>query len=113
MPEQPWSLNPFYVKEDLSEVDSVALIWYDQLNSDVWSKDIRDCKKPLLFIESTGWFNELPYHKQKIAFHLSTLRHSVMECYGKKHKVYYILTIEKLDNELKNLLDSSTHFKVT
>ena len=112
MSELYWNLNQFYGKEDLAGVDSVVLIWYDQLNLDAWPKDIQDSRKRLLFIESTDWFDKIPYHKQKIAFHISTLRHFAMECSGKGHKVYYILTNESLDKELKNLLDSSTHLKV-
>ena len=112
MSERTWMRNQFYGKADLSKVDSVVLIWYDQLNLTVWPEDVHKNKKPLLFIESTDWFDKIPYHKQKIAFHISTMRHFAQECAAKGHKVYYILTKQSLENELKNLLDSSTHFEV-
>lgn len=96
--------NQFYWKADLSKVDTVVLIWYDQLNLIVWPEDVHKNKKPLLFIESKDRFDKIPYRKQKIAFYISIMQYFVQGGAAKGHKVYYILTKQSLDNELKNLL---------
>jgi len=113
MSVKAWDPKQLMGKEDLTGIDSVVLIGYDQLNLDTWPDEISDTKKPLLFIELSAWFHKIPYHKQKIAFHMSAFRHFAMECSQKRHNVYYILTKESMGSELKNLLDSNSHLKVS
>ena len=80
------------IQTDAVAYNNVLYIQTDQLNLEVFPKDILQLKPLLLFVESYAWFNDRPHHKQKVAYLISAQRHFALECEQKGWPVKYIVT---------------------
>jgi deoxyribodipyrimidine photolyase-related protein len=58
----------------------VYLVWHDQLQIQHFPDWVIDEKPLLLFIESNHMANFLPYHKKKLVFVISAMRHFALDC---------------------------------
>lgn len=103
-------------RQYLSQVDSVltkinpeshdkaVFILHDQLNLSAWPDWVIDEKPLLIFIESREKGEELPHHKMKVTFVLSSMRHFALECHDNGFPVLYHSTNGHFDDGLKELL---------
>lgn len=80
-------------------------VCYDQLNHEIfpWSKYPRD-ETGLIFIESKNKGNSLNYHKQKLAYLLSNMRHFALEARELGHPVRYSYTEGDYSEKLEKLI---------
>ena len=69
--------------------DKVVFILHDQLNLSAWPDWVTDEKPLLIFMESRKKGEELPHHKMKATFVLSSLRHFALECHDDGFPVLY------------------------
>lgn len=100
----------------LSQIDTVLskinsedhvkaiFILYDQLNLLVWPDWIMEKKPLLIFIESREKGEELPHHKMKATYVLSSMRHFALECHEQGFPVLYHSTKGHFDNGLVEIL---------
>lgn len=98
---------------DLGEFDKAVFVLHDQLNLNVWPESVRDEKPLLIFIESVAKGQALPYHKKKLTYVLSSMRHFALECYQAGFPVYYHATKGHYDDGLKELLDQNDELELT
>jgi len=85
-------LKLYIHKPKIQEYQKVVFILHDQLNLGAWPEWVRDEKPLLLFIESTAKGHSLPYHKKKLTYVLSSMRHFAIECQQAGYPVWYIST---------------------
>lgn len=105
--------NRSYLKEvdavinqtDPGDYDRAVFIMQDQINMDVWPEWIRDEKPLLIFIESFQDQNELPFHKKRLIYLLSSMRHFTVECHKAGFPVYYQSVESHFEVELDQILD--------
>lgn len=89
---------------DLSQHNKAVFILHDQLNLDAWPSWIREEKPLLIFMESGEKGRELPHHKKKAIYVLSSMRHFALECAEAGFPVHYHSTQKHFDDGLKELL---------
>ncbi|MDR9409302.1 MAG: cryptochrome/photolyase family protein, partial [Balneolaceae bacterium] len=76
-------------KPNLNSFDKAIFILHDQLNLEAWPDWIKKEKPLLIFIESKEKGESLPYHKQKLTYVLSSMRHFAIECTESGFNVLY------------------------
>ncbi len=91
-------------KPDLAEFDSAVFILHDQLNLDAWPDWVKKKKPLLIFMESGEKGREVPHHKKKAVYVLSSMRHFALECEKKGFNVLYHSTPGHFDDGLKEIL---------
>ncbi|MFP8490297.1 cryptochrome/photolyase family protein [Gracilimonas sp. Q87] len=89
---------------DFTQHKNAVFILHDQLNLDTWPSWIREEKPLLIFIESAAKGKTLPYHKKKLVYLLSSMRHFAIECAEAGFPVYYHSTKQHYDRALKDIL---------
>jgi len=94
-------------RTDLSGHDKAVFILHDQLNLGVWPDWIRKEKPLLIFIESVAKGNALPYHKKKLTYVLSSMRHFALACHEEGVPVYYYATEKHYGAGLEELMEQS------
>jgi len=92
-------------RENPADHQNVLFILHDQLNLKAWPDWIEKEKPLLIFIESREKGEELPHHKMKAVYILSSMRHFAIECSEKGYPVLYHSTTGHFDDGLKELLD--------
>jgi len=92
-------------RPDPGSFNSAIFIMPDQLNLTVWPDRVREEKPLLVFIESFPEYQTLPYHKKRLIYVLSSMRHFALECYQAGFPVYYQATESQYDKELYNILE--------
>ncbi|GAB5409883.1 MAG: cryptochrome/photolyase family protein [Balneolaceae bacterium] len=91
-------------KPDISKYQKAVFILHDQLNIDVWPKWIREEKPLLVFMESEEKGKSLPYHKKKLIYFLSSMRHFALECFEDGYPVLYQSTEKYYDDSFEGIL---------
>jgi deoxyribodipyrimidine photolyase-related protein len=91
-------------KPNLKEFNSAVFILHDQLNLDAWPDWIEKKKPLLIFIESGEKGREVPHHKKKAVYVLSSMRHFALECAENGFEVLYHSTSGHFDDGLKEIL---------
>ena len=94
-------------RNNLSEHGKAVFVLHDQLNLKVWPDWVRKENPLLIFIESVAKGSALPYHKKKLTYVLSSMRHFALECYEAGFPVYYHATDKHYGEGLEELLDQS------
>jgi deoxyribodipyrimidine photolyase-related protein len=84
--------------------DRAVFILHDQLNLSAWPDQVMKDKPLLIFIESRKKGEELPHHKMKATFVLSSMRHFALECFENGFPVLYHSTTEHFDDGLIEIL---------
>lgn len=79
------------------------LILHDQLNLTVWPETFIEEKPLLIFIESRKKGTEIPHHKKKTVFILSSMRHFAIECQQQGYDVLYHSTNGHFDDGLNEI----------
>ncbi|MCG2588896.1 cryptochrome/photolyase family protein [Rhodohalobacter sulfatireducens] len=92
-------------KPNLNSFDKAIFILHDQLNLEAWPDWIKKEKPLLIFIESKEKGESLPYHKQKLTYVLSSMRHFAIECTESGFNVLYHSTEGHYDDGLSAILD--------
>lgn len=100
-------------KTELSGVDRAVFILHDQLNLEVWPDWIQEERPLLIFIESLEKGKSLPYHKKKLTYVLSSMRHFALECHEEGYPVFYHSTKGHYDDGLTELLDKAKDLSLT
>ena len=91
-------------RPDLEKFENAVFILHDQLNMDVWPKRIKKERPLLIFMESREKGREVPHHKKKAVYVLSSMRHFALECVEKGFDVLYHSTSGHFDDGLKEIL---------
>lgn len=92
-------------KPDLKAFEKAVFILHDQLNLDAWPDWVREEKPLLIFMESREKGESLPYHKMKLTYVLSSMRHFALECVESRFEVLYHSTKGHYDDGLKEILN--------
>ena len=100
-------------KPNLKDHARAVFILHDQLNLDAWPSWIREEKPLLIFMESAEKGKELPHHKKKAIFVLSSMRHFALECAEAGFPVHYHSTKAHFDEGLDTLLSKNQNMKLT
>lgn len=100
-------------KPNINRHDYAVFILPDQLNLDVWPDDLLDENPLLIFIESMAMNKVLPFHKKKLVYVISSLRHFALECYELGYPVYYHMTENHFDGGLKKIIDKHEGLDLT
>ena len=91
-------------KPDPKTHQKAVFILHDQLNLDVWPDWIYEEKPLLIFMESKEKRESLPYHKMKLTYVLSSMRHFALECSESGFDVHYHSTNGHYDDGLRDSL---------
>lgn len=92
-------------RPDLNSHQKAVFILHDQLNLAAWPEWIKQEKPLLIFIESKQKGESLPYHKQKLTYVLSSMRHFAIECADTGFDVLYYSTKGLYDDGLREILN--------
>lgn len=98
---------------NLSDHKKAVLILHDQLNLDAWPDWVKEEKPVLIFMENKAKGESLPYHKKKLIYLLSAMRHFALECFEEGFPVLYYSTKKHFDGGLKELIDSNGNLELT
>jgi deoxyribodipyrimidine photolyase-related protein len=91
----------------------VYLVWHDQLQIQHFPDWVIDEKPLLLFIESNHMANFLPYHKKKLVFVISAMRHFALDCQQQGFPVFYHRSSDNYTTALAALLYKNNHWKLS
>ena len=91
-------------KPKFADHKKALFILHDQLNLSAWPEWIQKEKPLLIFIESRKKGNEIPHHKIKAVYVLSSMRHFALECAESGFPVFYHSTIGHFDDALNEIL---------
>ncbi|WP_020404172.1 cryptochrome/photolyase family protein [Gracilimonas tropica] len=100
-------------KANLADHQKAVFVLHDQLNLDAWPSWIREEKPLLIFMESAGKGQELPHHKKKAIYVLSSMRHFALECAEAGFPVHYYSTKKHFDDGLKEILTNHESLNLT
>ncbi|MCC5940228.1 MAG: cryptochrome/photolyase family protein [Balneolaceae bacterium] len=88
----------------LSDHKKALFILHDQLNLSVWPDWVQKEKPLLIFMESRQKGEEIPHHKTKAVYVLSSMRHFALECAEKGYPVLYYSANGHFDDGLTEVL---------
>ena len=97
-------INQKIQKADLSSHDRSVFILPDQLNLSAWPDWVVEEKPLLIFMESREKGTEIPHHKIKMVYLLSSMRHFALECADNGFPVLYHSTAKHFDDGIKEIL---------
>ncbi|MAL18978.1 MAG: cryptochrome/photolyase family protein [Balneola sp.] len=98
---------------NLKDHDKAVFVLHDQLNLDAWPSWIREEKPLLIFIEAAEKGKALPYHKKKLIYLLSSMRHFALECMEAGFPVLYHSTRKHYDDRLSEILSKHEELALT
>ena len=84
--------NASSIKNKLKTSDRALFILHDQLNLDVFPKELLAQKPLLIFVESLKYATFIPHHKQKLVYILSSQRHFAIACHQQGFPVLNLVT---------------------
>lgn len=90
-----------------------VFVLHDQQNMQAWPEWVREEKPLLIFMEAQGKGRSLPYHKKKLTYVLSSMRHFAIDCQEKGYPVFYDATEGHYDDGLKELLEEYGELSIT
>jgi len=91
-------------KPDLENFQKAVFILHDQLNLSAWPDWVHEEKPLLILMESGEKGRELPHHKKKAVYVLSSMRHFALECSKNGFDVLYHSTEGHFDDGLRDIL---------
>ena len=91
-------------KPDITAFDKAVFILHDQLNLEKWPEEVMKENPLLIFMESREKGEEIPHHKVKATYILSSMRHFALECDEAGFDVCYHSTEGHFDDGLEELL---------
>ncbi|MFN1835180.1 cryptochrome/photolyase family protein [Balneola sp. MJW-20] len=91
-------------RSDPNDHERAVFVLHDQLNLEAFPSWVRDEKPLLIFVESQKKGRSLPYHKKKLIYLLSSMRHFAVECAEAGYPVLYHSGKEHYDEELSGML---------
>ena len=91
-------------KPELSSHKKAIFILHDQLNLTVFPEELLKEEPLLIFMESREKGLEIPHHKKKAVYILSSMRHFALECHKQGFDVLYHSTSEHFDDGLIDIL---------
>lgn len=100
-------------KPNLKDHARAVFILHDQLNLDAWPGWIREEKPLLIFMESAEKGKELPHHKKKAIYILSSMRHFALECAESGFPVHYHSTKQHFNDGLTSILSKNKDLHLT
>jgi len=100
-------------RAEVNNYDRAVFVLHDQLNLQQWPEWVRRKKPLLIFMESVAKGRSLPYHKKKLTYVLSSMRHFAIECHQAGYPVYYHATSKHYGQGLTELLDQNSELDVT
>jgi deoxyribodipyrimidine photolyase-related protein len=100
-------------ENNLNTNDRVLLILYDQLNLDVFPKELLDQKPLLIFVESLKYATVIPHHKQKLVYILSAQRHFAIACHNQGFPVRNLFTQGFHADAIAEFLEQYTQINLT
>jgi deoxyribodipyrimidine photolyase-related protein len=100
-------------RPNLSDHSRAVFVLHDQLNLQVWPQWIPKEKPLLIFMEAQAKGKSLPYHKKKLTYVLSSMRHFAIECQEKGYPVLYYSTTGHYNDGLKELLDKNKQLNIS
>lgn len=95
------------------EFEKAVFVLHDQLNMEAWPSWISEEKPLLIFIESTAKGNSHSYHKQKLTYVLSSMRHFAVECADEGFPVYYHATQDHYGEALSNIVNEAEQLQLS
>ena len=113
--------NRSYLKEIEDIVDQpntdkfkkAVFILPDQVNLEVWPDHLLEEKPLLIFIESFAEYSGLPYHKKRLTFLISSMRHFALECKDAGFPVHYQTTEKHYDEALNEIMNDNSVLELT
>lgn len=100
-------------RPEVANYQKAVFILHDQLNLDVWPDWVREEKPLLIFVESKVNARSLPYHKKKLTYVLSSMRHFALECHQEGYPVFYHSTTKHYDEGLIKILKQADQLQVS
>jgi len=100
-------------KLDVSGHEKAVFILHDQLNLDVWPDWVKKEKPFLIFIESKEKGESLPYHKKKLIYVLSSMRHFALDYFDAGYPVMYHSIEKHYENGLEEILNKNEKLELT
>ena len=100
-------------KPEISEHQDAVFVLHDQLNMAAWPDWVAEEKPLLLFVESVAKGRSLPYHKKKLTYVLSSMRHFAIECSQAGFPVWYIATTDTYSGVLEAILSDYSNLSLT
>lgn len=91
----------------------VYLVWHDQLQVQHFPDWVKQEKPLLLFVETNHKAYSIPYHKKKLVFVFSAMRHFALECQEHGFSVFYHLSSFDYAAALSELLEKYHHWKLS
>ena len=91
-------------RPNLKNVQKAIFVVHDQLNLDQWPDWVKEEQPLLIFIESKAKGSSLPYHKKKLVYVLSSMRHFAIECAEAGYPVLYHSTETWYEEAVSDLL---------
>lgn len=82
-----------------------VFVLHDQLNFAGWPDWVMKEKPLLIFMESREKGMELPHHKMKTVYVLSSMRHFALDCHEQGFEVFYHSTNGHFDDGLAEILE--------
>ena len=95
----------------LSHTD-VYLVLYDQLNSNNFPSWVKKEKPLLLFIESLQAEKVMSFHKKKLIFKFSAMRHFALECSKLGYPISYHSTANDFSTSIISIFESNKNWKL-
>lgn len=99
--------------EGLDKFDKAVFVLHDQLNLEVWPEWVRKKKPLLIFIESLPKERILPFHKKRLTYIFSSMRHFALECAEQGYPVYYRTAESDYNEVLEEVLVQSEDIELT
>jgi len=91
-------------KIDLGNFERVLFILHDQLNLSAWPEKYLDGNTLLLFMEAEEKGREIPHHKQKLVYAISSMRHFAVQCHEHDLPVFYHFTKGHFDDGIEEIM---------
>lgn len=98
---------------DLSARQELLFILHDQLNVEVFPREVWQRSPVIVFVESFAYASFLPHHQMKLAFILSCQRHYAIELLQQGYEVITITTAGFHSDGLQELLTGFPHLSLS
>lgn len=98
---------------EVSEHRKAVFVLHDQLNLEAWPDWVREEKPLLIFVESAAKGKSQPYHKKKLIYLLSAMRHFALARFDEGYPVLYHSAKTHYDGALSEILEQSPDLELT